>query len=135
MRSINPPTIQTDRKNMQVNLSKSFTFEAAHWLPTFPEGHKCRRMHGHSFKVDVIVRGEVAEEKGFLIDYGDIKRAIGPIETQLDHYVLNDIEGLENPTAEQLSRWIFERLKPQLKLLHCVRVHETCTSTCEYFGD
>ncbi|MHC4994231.1 MAG: 6-carboxytetrahydropterin synthase QueD [Planctomycetota bacterium] len=120
---------------MQVNLSKSFTFEAAHWLPTFPEGHKCRRMHGHSFKVDVIVRGEVPESQGFLIDYGDIKRAIGPIEKQLDHYVLNDIEGLDNPTAEQLSRWIFERLRPQLKTLHCVRVHETCTSTCEYFGD
>lgn len=120
---------------MQVNLSKSFTFEAAHWLPTFPEGHKCRRMHGHSFKVDIIVRGEVPEDQGFLIDYGDIKQAINPIEQQLDHYVLNEIEGLENPTAEQLARWIFDKIQPNLPMLHCVRIHETCTSTCEYFGD
>jgi 6-pyruvoyltetrahydropterin/6-carboxytetrahydropterin synthase len=120
---------------MIVTLTKSFGFEAAHWLPTFPQGHKCRRVHGHSFRVDVQVRGEVDPAKGYLIDYGDIKSAIEPVERQLDHYLLNEIEGLDNPTAEQISRWIWRKLKPTLPLLDCVRVHETCTSACEYRGD
>ena len=119
---------------MKVSLTKSFTFEAAHWLPTFPEGHKCRRMHGHSFRVDVVVAGEVDPAKGYLVDYGDMKAAIRPVKDQLDHYLLNEIDGLENPTAENLSRWIFERLKPQLPLLGSVRIHETCTTECEYRG-
>ncbi len=120
---------------MKVRLSKSFRFEAAHFLPTFPEGHKCRRMHGHSYHVDVIVAGDVPEEKGFLIDYGDMKKAIAPIEEQLDHYVLNDIEGLENPTAENIARWIWQRLAPALPMLDEVIVHETCTSACYYRGE
>ncbi len=120
---------------MIVHLSKSFRFEAAHWLPTFPDGHKCRRMHGHSFRVDIVVRGDVPEDDGYLIDYGEIGAAIEPIRPQPDHYVLNEIEGLENPTAEQLARWVFERIAPAMPLLHCVRVHETCTSTCEYYGE
>jgi 6-pyruvoyltetrahydropterin/6-carboxytetrahydropterin synthase len=120
---------------MRISLTKTFRFEAAHWLPCFPEGHKCRRMHGHSFLVDVVVEGEVDPARGYLMDYGDMKKAIAPVEQQLDHYVLNDIAGLENPTAEMLSRWIFERLKPTLPLLAIVRVHETCTTACEYRGD
>jgi len=120
---------------MHVRLTKSFRFEAAHWLPTFPEGHKCRRMHGHSFKVDVIVAGEIDETAGYLVDYGVIKHAIAPVEQQLDHYVLNEIPGLENPTAENLARWIWQRLQPDLPLLETIIVHETCTSACEYRGD
>ena len=120
---------------MNVRLSKTFRFEAAHWLPTFPEGHKCRRMHGHSFRAEVVVAGEVDETKGYLMDYGEIKRAIRPIEDQLDHRLLNDIEGLENPTAENLARWVWQRLNPELPLLDRVRVYETCTSACEYRGE
>jgi queuosine biosynthesis protein QueD len=119
---------------MQVSLTKSFRFEAAHWLPTFPEGHKCRRMHGHSFNVDVVVAGEVDPATGYLVDYGQISAAIEPIRQELDHRLLNEIEGLENPTAEQISRWVFERLEPKLPLLDRVRVHETCTTACEYAG-
>jgi len=119
---------------MQVSLIKSFSFEAAHWLPKFPEGHKCRRLHGHSFRVDIEVAGEVPPEKGYLIDYGDIKKAIGPICEQLDHYLLNDIEGLDNPTAELITRWIYDRLKPTLPLLKAVQIHETCTSMARYEG-
>lgn len=119
---------------MKVRLSKSFSFEAAHALPTFPEEHKCRRLHGHSFRFDVIVEGDVDEAKGFLIDYGDIKVAVEPIVARLDHYYLNDIEGLENPTAEVISRWLWRQIKPALPLLAGVVVHETCTSSCEYRG-
>jgi len=117
---------------MKITLTKSFNFEAAHWLPTFPDGHKCRRLHGHSFHIDVVVTGEVPPEKGYLIDYADISQAIAPIKQQLDHYLLNDIEGLTNPTAELLAKWIFDRLEPSLPCLSAVRVHETCTSQALY---
>lgn len=120
---------------MKVSLTKSFDFEAAHWLPTFPQGHKCRRMHGHSFHVDIVVEGDVPPAQGYLIDYGQMKQAIEPVRKQLDHYLLNDIEGLENPTAENLSRWIWDRLIGQLPMLSIVRVHETCTTACEYRGE
>ncbi len=119
---------------MHVRLAKSFTFEAAHWLPCFPEGHKCRRLHGHSFRVDIVVAGEVDPAKGYLVDYGDIKRATEPIEKALDHYCLNDIAGLENPTSEMIAKWIWDRLKPTVPLLETVIVHETCTTRCEYRG-
>ena len=119
---------------MRVRLSKTFHFEAAHDLPTFPEGHKCRRLHGHSFRFDVVVEGEVDRAKGYLIDYGDIKSATEPIVRQLDHYYLNDIEGLSNPTSEVLAEWLFQKLKPTLPLLTAIIVYETCTSVCEFRG-
>lgn len=120
---------------MHIQLSKSFRFEAAHSLPTFPEGHKCRRLHGHSFVVEVVVEGDVDAAKGYLIDYGDVKAATEPIRARLDHCHLNEIEGLENPTAEMLAAWIWERLKPKLPMLSEVIVHETCTSKCHYRGE
>lgn len=119
---------------MRVALTRSFGFESAHWLPCFPEGHKCRRMHGHSFKVDVVVEGEVDPAKGYLVDFGDIKRILQPIEDELDHRVLNEIDGLENPTAELLAKWVYDRVKPALPLVKCVRIRETCTSAAEYAG-
>ena len=119
---------------MRIALSKTFEFESAHWLPTFPDGHKCRRLHGHSFKVDVVVEGEVPDDRGYLLDYGDIKAAIEPIKNELDHRLLNEIADLSNPTAELLTRWIFDRLKVSLPGLSIVRVHETCTSAAEYRG-
>ena len=120
---------------MNISLTKIFDFEAAHFLPCFPEGHKCTRMHGHSFKVGVVVEGEVDPAKGYLIDYADMKKAIEPVRLELDHYLLNDIEGLENPTAEMLAVWIFNKLKPSLELLTEIRVFETCTSECVYKGN
>ena len=119
---------------MHVRLSKTFHFEAAHDLPTFPDGHKCRRLHGHSFRFDVVVEGDVDPAKGYLIDYGDIKRVAEPVVKQLDHYYLNEIEGLHNPTAENLARWIWLKLKPALPVLSAIKVYETCTSGCEYNG-
>ena len=119
---------------MKVRLSKSFRFEAAHALPTFPEGNKCRRLHGHSFRFEVVVEGDVDPALGYLIDYGDIKRICDPIVRRLDHYYLNDIEGLSNPTSEVISKWLWDHIKPQLPLLAKIVVHETCTSICEYSG-
>jgi 6-pyruvoyltetrahydropterin/6-carboxytetrahydropterin synthase len=117
---------------MSVRLIKSFGFEAAHWLPTFPEGHKCRRMHGHSFRIDVAVEGEIDPESGYLVDYGEIAAVVEPLCKQLDHRCLNDIEGLENPTSEVLAKWLWDRLEASLPMLAEVIVQETCTARCEY---
>ncbi|NUN47705.1 MAG: 6-carboxytetrahydropterin synthase QueD [Candidatus Brocadiae bacterium] len=117
---------------MRVDLVHEFGFESAHFLPRAPEGHKCRRMHGHSFRVDVRVSGEVDPALGWLIDFADLRAAVEPIRERLDHRVLNEIEGLENPTSELLARWIWERLKPACPLLTAVTVRETCTNRCEY---
>ena len=115
-------------------LEKTFRFEAAHWLPNVPEDHKCRRMHGHSFRVTVVVKGELEPKASWVMDYGVITKAFAPLEAQLDHYLLNDIEGLENPTSEMLALWIWERLKEPLPLLFEVAVEETCTCRCVYRG-
>src|SRR2546421_12727122 len=120
---------------MKVRLSKTFRFEAAHDLPTFPDGHKCRRLHGHSFRFDVIVEGTVDPKTGYLIDYGDIKRVADPIVKRLDHYYLNEIPGLDNPTSENLAKYLWDALKPLLPLLAEIVVHETCTSACHYRGE
>lgn len=119
---------------MRVRLGKTFTFEAAHFLPSFPEGHKCRRLHGHSFSVEVIVEGEIPAGQHHLVDYADLGAAVEPLRLRLDHYCLNEIEGLENPTSERLAAWLWDRLKPALPLLSEIVVRETCTSRCEYRG-
>ena len=120
---------------MRVRLTKSFAFDAAHHLPTFPPDHKCHGLHGHGFRVDVCVEGEVDDAKGYLIDYGEIKARFEPLRRQLDHACLNDIAGLEIPTAENLACWIWQRLKPDIPLLSAIIVHESPTSTCEYRGE
>lgn len=119
---------------MKVRLTREFTFEAAHHLPRAPEGHKCRRLHGHSFRVEVTVEGDVDPATGWFLDYGVIRDAVEPVRSKLDHYCLNDIEGLSNPTSEELCRWIWERLRPKLPSLARIVVHETCESRCEYEG-
>ena len=118
-----------------MDIFKEFTFEAAHLLPHVPEGHKCKRLHGHSFQVRITVRGPVDARSGWVMDFADIKRACEPVYHALDHRYLNEIAGLENPTSENLARWIWKQLKPSLPLLYKVDVRETCNSGCEYFGD
>ena len=110
-------------------------FEAAHRLPNVPPGHKCARLHGHSYRVEVHVDGPVDEAAGWVIDFADIQSAFAPLRAQLDHYYLNEIDGLENPTSENLARWIWQRLKPTLPLLSEVVIRETCTSGCRYTGE
>ena len=118
-----------------MDIFKEFTFEAAHHLPNVPPGHKCRRLHGHSFRVELHVQGDVDPATGWVMDFADLKRAFQPLYDQLDHNYLNEIAGLENPTSEQLARWIWRRLSPGLPGLSQVVVRETCTSGCIYRGE
>ena len=118
----------------RVRLSRAFRFEAAHRLPNVPAGHKCGRLHGHSFRVELVCEGEVDPHLGWLVDFAEIKRAFDPLLMSLDHHYLNEIEGLDNPTAENIARWIWDRLKPSLPSLAQVNVAETCSSRCEYRG-
>jgi 6-pyruvoyltetrahydropterin/6-carboxytetrahydropterin synthase len=118
-----------------MDVFKVFTFEAAHLLPNVPPGHKCARLHGHSFRVEVHVSGPLDPHLGWVMDFADLKAAFRPLHDQLDHRYLNDIEGLENPTSENLARWIWARLLPALPGLGKVVVRETCNSGCAYRGD
>ena len=117
-----------------MEIFKEFTFEAAHRLPNVPADHKCSRLHGHSFRVTVYVEGEVDPDAGWVIDFADISQAFKPLFGRLDHYYLNEIEGLENPTSERLAVWIWERLAPTLSGLSQVVVRETCTAGSIYRG-
>ena len=119
---------------MIVEIERTFRFEAAHLLPNVPPEHKCRRLHGHSFIVDVAVRGAVDERLGWHIDFADLEAAFEPLRSRLDHHYLNEVEGLENPTSENLAHWIWERLLPKLPGLIRIVVHETCNARCIYHG-
>lgn len=118
-----------------MEIYKEFSIEAAHRLPHVPAGHKCNRLHGHSFQVSIHVSGPVDKQNGWVMDFADIKAAFRPVWERLDHHYLNDIPGLDNPTSENLARWIWSELKPALPLLSKVVVKETCTSGCVYTGD
>jgi 6-pyruvoyltetrahydropterin/6-carboxytetrahydropterin synthase len=118
-----------------VEIFKTFIVEAAHWLPRVPETHKCRRLHGHSFRIEIHVDGPVEAGHGWVCDFADIGTAFRPFYDQLDHHCLNDVEGLENPTSENLARWIWQQLKPALPALSRIVVRETCTSGCSYRGE
>jgi len=117
-----------------MEIFKKFTFEAAHRLPGVPAGHKCARLHGHSFRIELHLTGPVDEQTGWVMDFGDIKSAFQPLYEQLDHHYLNEIDGLENPTSEVLAKWIWDGVKPRLPMLSEVVVRETCTSGCVYRG-
>ena len=114
---------------------KEIRFEAAHRLPHVPAGHKCARLHGHSFRVTIHVEGPVGDESGWVLDFADLSAAFAPLYDQLDHRYLNDVPGLANPTSEVLARWIWDRLQPSLPGLSQVVVRETCTSGCAYRGE
>ncbi len=118
-----------------MDIYKEFQIEAAHRLPNVPSGHKCSKLHGHSFRVRVYVSGNLVKDYGWVMDFAEISAAFAPLHAILDHNYLNDVEGLENPTSENLSRWIWVRLLPVLKGLSCIEVQETCTSGCSYRGE
>lgn len=117
-----------------MEISRRFQVEAAHLLPNAPEGHKCRRLHGHSFAITISVVGEPDDYHGWVLDFADIDAAFSPIHERLDHRYLNDIEGLENPTSENLAIWVWKALEGRLAGLDAVEVEETCRSSVRYRG-
>lgn len=120
---------------MTTTIFRAFTIEAAHRLPNVPAGHKCARLHGHSFRIELHVTGEVDARLGWVMDFADLKGAFQPVFDRLDHFYLNDVPGLENPTSENLARWIWNEMKPRVPLLTKIVIHETCTSGCVFDGD
>jgi 6-pyruvoyltetrahydropterin/6-carboxytetrahydropterin synthase len=121
-------------QGLNARLFRTFTFEAAHRLPNVPDGHKCARLHGHSFSVEVAVDGPIGEQSGWVVDFADVKTAWQPLHDQLDHRYLNEVSGLENPTSELIAVWIWERLSPRLPGLSRITVMETCTARVSYEG-
>jgi 6-pyruvoyltetrahydropterin/6-carboxytetrahydropterin synthase len=121
---------------LKVELFKEFSFEAAHRLPAVSADHKCARLHGHSYRLIVRVSGSVDSLSGMVMDFADVKAAVKPlIDEHLDHYFLNEVEGLENPTSENLARWVWDRLIGSLPQLSAIEVRETCTSGVLYRGE
>ena len=118
-----------------MEIFKKFTFEAAHRLPNVPAGHKCARLHGHSYSLEVHVTGQPDAHLGWIMDFADITKAVEPVIRQLDHYYLNEIEGLENPTSETIVRWVWPQIKKTLPTLSKLVISETCTSGCVYCGE
>ncbi len=118
----------------ELEIYKTFRFEAAHRLTGVPPTHKCSMMHGHSYEIQVWLKGPAHEKTGFVMDFGDLAKACEPLFRQLDHAILNEIEGLENPTSENMSVWIWKKLKPQLPLLSKITIKETESSGCIYSG-
>ena len=117
-----------------MEIYKDFSFDAAHRLPHVPDGHKCGRLHGHTFQLRIVVSGLVDEDSGWIMDFADIKARFRPIYDRLDHHFLDEIEGLENPTSEILVQWIWQQLKPVMPQLIRLELKETCTSGCVYDG-
>ena len=121
--------------NSFMDIFRVFQVEAAHRLPNVPEGHKCARLHGHSFRIEVHVSGQLGETTGWVMDFADLRKTFQPIYEQLDHHYLNEIKGLENPTSENLARWIWQKLTPDLNGLSKIIVQETCNAGCIYRGE
>jgi len=119
---------------MEAELVKSFNFEAAHTLPNCPPGHKCSRLHGHSYQVDIHVAGTVDDATGWVVDFGRIKQLVEPILADLDHHFLNDVPGLANSTSERIAQYVWDRLREQLPQLSAVTIWESPTSRCVYRG-
>lgn len=119
---------------MSTTIVKEMHFEAAHRLPETPEGHPCRRLHGHSYVCEIHVSGPVDGRTGWIRDFAELRAAFQPLAEQLDHRLLNEVPGLENPTSENIARWIWERLAPRLPGLSAVVLRETPTSRCIYTG-
>lgn len=120
---------------MRTELFRNYIVEAAHRLPNVPSGHKCARLHGHSFKITLHIGGEVDPKSGWIIDFGEVDQAFAPLFEQLDHHYLNEVAGLENPTSELLARWVLERVHLSGARLLAVTIDETCNARCTVYAD
>lgn len=117
-----------------MEIFKQFTFDSAHFLPHAPPGHKCREMHGHTYRLVVYIEGDLDKEIGWVMDFADVKRVIDPVVKSIDHQLLNNIEGLENPTCEHIAIWLWDKIKPELPMLARIELYETPTSGAVYRG-
>ena len=117
-----------------MEIYKEFSFDSAHFLPNVPEGHKCRNMHGHTYRLKVVIEGEPDPTLGWLMDFKELKDKVGIVIEQLDHKLINDIKGLENPTAELITIWIWKQIRPVLPLLTRIELYETPTTGVIYRG-
>lgn len=117
-----------------MKITQAFTFEAAHRLPRVPETHRCHRMHGHSYRVELRLDGEVDPVSGFVVDFFEVEAVFAPLLERFDHHCLNEVEGLDNPTAENIAIWIWDRIRPVLPQLVAVSVYETPNCWAEYQG-
>lgn len=118
-----------------MKITQAFRFEAAHWLPGVSIQHRCRRLHGHSYRVELRLNGAIDAQTGFVVDFFEVEKAFGPVLRLMDHHCLNEIQGLENPTAENIAVWIWERMTPVLPRLCAVVVYETPDCWAEYNGE
>jgi len=118
---------------LTTRIGRTYRFESAHQLPHLPDGHKCKNLHGHNYRVEIVKQG-TPDARGFVQDFAEIDAEIAPLVKMVDHRLLNEVPGLENPTSENLARWVWNALKPRLPLLDHVVIHETCTSRCVYTG-
>jgi 6-pyruvoyltetrahydropterin/6-carboxytetrahydropterin synthase len=117
-----------------MKISQAFRFEAAHRLPNVPEMHRCHRLHGHSYRVELVLSGPIDPRTGFVVDFFEVEAAFAPLLETLDHHCLNEVQGLENPTAEHIAIWIWQRVKAKLPQLAAVKVYETADCWAEYDG-
>ena len=113
---------------------KKFAFDSAHFLPNVPEGHKCKNIHGHTYHLTVFLEGDLEEDLQWVMDFKELKDVVKPVIDRLDHNLMNEIEGLENPTAERITIWIWDQIKPKLPLLSKLELNETPTSGVVYYG-
>ncbi len=114
---------------------KQFTFDSAHFLPHVPDGHKCKEIHGHTYHLTIFLEGPLDPELGWVMDFGDLKKSVGAVIDRLDHKFMNEIPGLENPTCEHISMWLWNQIKPGVPQLHKIELYETPTSGAIYSGE
>lgn len=117
-----------------MQIFKQFTFDSAHFLPNVPAGHKCKEIHGHTYRAVMYIEGQPDPHLGWVMDFAALKHIISPIVKQVDHKLLNDIPGLENPTCERIAIWLWEAIKPAVPQLVRIELHETPTSGAIYEG-
>ncbi len=117
-----------------MEIYKEFAFDAAHFLPNVPDGHKCKQMHGHTYHLRVYIKGLPEKELGWIMDFKELKDVVAPMIDQVDHQLINDVPGLENPTAENITIWFWNQLKPRLQGLSRIELKETPTTGVIYDG-
>ena len=130
-----PPSLTFAGRMKSMEIYKEFSFDSAHYLPHVPDGHKCKNMHGHTYRLRVFIKGELDPRLGWIMDFKELKDALAPVMEQLDHKLINEIKGLENPTAENITVWIWNTIKPLLPLLSNIELYETPTTGVIYKGN